>query len=197
MWHMLVPAGCLCVRHLLEDREFRRIWRDIQAFRSLVHPVSSSSTRPSGRSRRIQVEVDVVVSIDIAARWHAEAEGQAAGVAEDIPTKPVGAATGNVTMDLGSAATEAGGAADVGVGNGMFALHAGGGGRRSGDVDTPEGEVVNSQSRNGFGTVGLSWPGTRGYFGGSYGYDDTKYGIPIVEGGAVENQRRLSDDYAT
>jgi iron complex outermembrane receptor protein len=26
----------------------------------------------------------------------------------------------------------------------------------------------------------------RGYFGGSYGYDDTKYGIPIVEDGQVQ-----------
>ena len=72
------------------------------------------------------------------------------------------------------------------VGNGTVALHAGGGGRRSGDVDTPEGEIVNSQSRSGFGNVGLSWTGTRGYFGGSYGYDDTKYGAPVVEDGQVE-----------
>ena len=35
-----------------------------------------------------------------------------------------------------------------------FALHAGGGGRRSGDVDTPLGPLANSQSRNGFGNVG-------------------------------------------
>ena len=71
------------------------------------------------------------------------------------------------------------------VGNGTFALHAGGGGRRSGDVDTPEGEVLNSQSRSGFGSVGLSWTGAKGYFGGSYGYDDTKYGTPVVEEGQV------------
>jgi iron complex outermembrane receptor protein len=107
-------------------------------------------------------------------------------ITEDIPTRRIEGASGNVTMDLGSAAKEAAGAADVRVGNGTFALHAGGGGRRSGDVDTPEGEIDNSQSRNGFGTVGLSWTGTRGYFGGSYGYDDTKYGIPVVEGGILQ-----------
>ncbi|MBI4264156.1 MAG: TonB-dependent receptor [Acidobacteria bacterium] len=107
-------------------------------------------------------------------------------ITEDIPTRPMEGASGNVTLDLGSAAKEAAGAADVRVGNGLFALHAGGGGRRSGDVDTPEGEVDNSQSRNGFGTLGLSWTGTRGYFGGSYGYDDTKYGIPVVEGGILQ-----------
>jgi iron complex outermembrane receptor protein len=36
------------------------------------------------------------------------------------------------------------------------------------------------------GNVGLSWTGDRGYFGGSYGYDDTRYGIPVVEGGTLE-----------
>ena len=107
-------------------------------------------------------------------------------ITEEIPTRPLQRATGNFTVDLGSAAGEAGGAGDVQVGNGTFALHAGGGGRRSGDVATPEGDVTNSQSRNGFANVGLSWTRQRGYFGGSYGYDDTKYGIPIVEEGQVE-----------
>ncbi|MBI4477415.1 MAG: TonB-dependent receptor [Acidobacteria bacterium] len=78
------------------------------------------------------------------------------------------------------------GAADIHAGNGTFALHAGGGGRRSGDVDTPLGEVVNSQSRNGYANIGLAWTGSQGYFGGSYGYDDTKYGIPVVEEGSLQ-----------
>lgn len=107
-------------------------------------------------------------------------------ITEDIPTRPVTRPNGNFTFDLGSAAREGGAAGDMQVGNGTFALHAGGGGRRSGDVDTPEGEVVNSQSRSGFGNVGLSWTGAKGYFGGSYGYDDTKYGIPVIEEGQVQ-----------
>ena len=107
-------------------------------------------------------------------------------ITEDIPTRPVTGASGRFTSDLGSAAEEGGAAGDVRVGNGTLALHAGAGGRRSGDVDTPEGEIVNSQSRSGFGNVGLSWTGARSYFGGSYGYDDTKYGAPIVEDGQVE-----------
>ncbi len=107
-------------------------------------------------------------------------------ITNDIPTKPVTGATGNVTVDLGTAADEGGGAGDVTVGNGSFALHAGGGGRRSGDVSTPEGLVDNSQSRSGFGNIGLAWTGQKGYFGGSYGYDDTKYGIPVVEEGQIQ-----------
>ena len=90
-------------------------------------------------------------------------------ITEDIPTQPVREMSGNFTFDLGSAAAEAAGAGDVHVGNGRIALHIGGGGRRSDDVDTPAGTVENTQSRSGFGSVGLSWTAAKGYFGGSYG----------------------------
>ncbi|HEU4693989.1 MAG TPA: TonB-dependent receptor [Vicinamibacterales bacterium] len=107
-------------------------------------------------------------------------------ITDEIPTRPEMGTTGNLTFDLGSGANEAGAAGDVHIGNGKVALHVGGGGRRSSDVSTPEGDVVNSQSRSGFGNVGLSWTGERSYFGGSYGYDDTKYGIPVIEEGQVQ-----------
>ena len=107
-------------------------------------------------------------------------------ITDEIPTRPQMGVSGNLTFDVGSAAMEGGAAGDVHVGNGTVALHVGGGGRRSSDVDTPEGDVVNSQSRNGFGSVGLSWTGAKGFFGGSYGYDDTKYGIPVIEEGQVQ-----------
>jgi iron complex outermembrane recepter protein len=106
-------------------------------------------------------------------------------ITDEIPTTPMMGASGNFTFDAGSAATEAAGAGDVHVGNGTYALHVGGGGRHSGDVDTPEGTVPNSQSRNAFGNIGGSWTGTNAYFGGSYGYDNTKYGIPLVESGQI------------
>ena len=107
-------------------------------------------------------------------------------ITEDIPTKPIHGVQGNATFDGGSAATLASAGGSIKMGNGRFALNAGGGGSHSSDVDTPDGEVANSQSRNGFGNVGLSWTGAKSYFGGSYGYDDTRYGIPVVEGGNVE-----------
>jgi iron complex outermembrane receptor protein len=107
-------------------------------------------------------------------------------ITDEIPTQPERGVGGKMTLDVGSAAREVATAGDVHVGNGTVALHVGGGGRRSGDVTTPLGRVVNSQARNGFGTVGLAWTGERGYVGGSYGYDDTRYGIPVVEGGRIE-----------
>jgi len=107
-------------------------------------------------------------------------------ITEQIPSRKVAGARGTFTIDGGTAAREGGAAGELLWGNNTFALQLGGGGRRSGDVKTPEGDVENSHSRGGFGTVGLSWTGEKGYFGGSYGYDDTKYGIPVVEGGILE-----------
>jgi iron complex outermembrane receptor protein len=119
--------------------------------------------------------------------YGANAIGGLVNVINDIvPAKPVQGASGAVVMDLGTAAKEFGTAADVTWGNGAFALHAGGSGRRSGDVDTPQGEIANTQSRGGFGNVGLSWTRERGFLGASYGYDDTKYGIPFVEEGQIQ-----------
>lgn len=107
-------------------------------------------------------------------------------ITDEIPTEKQVGVTGNVMADLGSAAGEVGTAADLHAGNGTLALHVGGGGRRSGDVATPEGDVDNSQARSGFANVGLSWTRDRGYVGGSYGYDDSRYGIPVVEGGILQ-----------
>ena len=107
-------------------------------------------------------------------------------ITDAIPTARVNGTSGGLTLDFGSAATEAGGAADVRWGNNRWAIHASGSGRRSGDVDTPEGEIANTQSRGGFASIGAAWTGERTYFGGSYGYDDTKYGIPFVEEGLIQ-----------
>lgn len=107
-------------------------------------------------------------------------------ITDEIPTRPQIGVGGNVTFDVGTAANEGGAAGDIHAGNGTVALHLGGGGRRSGDVATPRGEIANSHSRGGFGSVGLSWTGERGYLGGSYGYDDTKYGVPVVEDGTIQ-----------
>jgi iron complex outermembrane receptor protein len=107
-------------------------------------------------------------------------------IADSVPDAVVTGVRGALTTDLGSNASQASGAADLWWGNARWALHAGGGGNRAGDYETPQGSVANTQSRNGFGSLGLSWTGAKGYVGASYGYEDTRYGIPYVEGGLVE-----------
>jgi iron complex outermembrane receptor protein len=106
-------------------------------------------------------------------------------ISDQIPTAKQNGASGNVVMSFGSNASAADGAADIHAGNGKFAVHFGGAGSRAGNYTTPDGEVENSQSRAGMGTFGASWTGDKSYLGASYGYDDTKYGIPVVEDGQI------------
>jgi iron complex outermembrane receptor protein len=107
-------------------------------------------------------------------------------VTDVIPTKPVTKTDGAAQVELGTAAEEAGGAADLSLGNRRFALHLGGSARRSGDVSTPLGETPNTQSRSAFGHVGGAYTTDKGFLGASYQYDDSKYGIPFVEEGETQ-----------
>jgi iron complex outermembrane receptor protein len=107
-------------------------------------------------------------------------------VSDIIPTQPVTRTGGEGQFEFGSAAEEVGGAGDVSIGNGKYAFHAGGSGRRSGDVSTPLGDVENSQSRTGLLHLGGAYTMSNGFVGASYQYDDTKYGIPFVEEGNVQ-----------
>jgi iron complex outermembrane receptor protein len=107
-------------------------------------------------------------------------------ITDSIPTQPANGTSGNITLNFGSNGGAAGGAGDFHVGNGTFALHFGGAGNRTGNYTTPEGEIDNSQSRMGMGQVGGSWTGANSYVGASYGYDDSRYGIPIVEEGQIQ-----------
>jgi iron complex outermembrane recepter protein len=107
-------------------------------------------------------------------------------VTDVIPNTPVTRTNGAAQLEFGSGAQEAGGAADLSLGNGRFAVHFGGSGRRSDLVGTPLGDIPNSQSRSGFGHVGGAFTGSKGFAGASYQYDDTKYGIPFVEEGETQ-----------
>ena len=106
-------------------------------------------------------------------------------ITDQIPTEPTTRPSGTLTFDFGSNGGQAAGAGDIHVGNGQFALHIGGAGRRAGDYRTPEGRVANSQSRMAMAQIGAAWTGDKAYAGVSYGYDDTNYGIPVVEEGAI------------
>lgn len=112
-------------------------------------------------------------------------------ISEQIPTRPVTTVTGSGQVDLASNAGQAGAAGDLSVGNGRWALNAGGSGRRAGEYTTPEGDVPNTGTRGGFGSVGVSRTSQDGYLGASVAVDDTRYGVPFVEEGDIElNPRR-------
>jgi iron complex outermembrane recepter protein len=104
-------------------------------------------------------------------------------VTNEIPRAPVTSPTGSFTFDAASNGGQAGGAGDVTVGNGKVALHLSGSGRRAGDYSTPEGDIPNSFNRAGFAEAGLAYTADNGYFGGSFAFDKSHYGIPLVEEG--------------
>ncbi len=105
---------------------------------------------------------------------------------DQIPSRPITAAKGNVTFDAGSGAGEAAGAGEFQVGNGTFALTLGANARHAGDYDTADFEVPNSSlEQRGF-NIGASRTTTNHYVGGSYALDDSRYGIPFVEEGQTE-----------
>lgn len=104
-------------------------------------------------------------------------------ITNDIPNAPVSTPTASFTVDAGSGAKDVGGAGDLTAGNGRLALHLSGSGRRSSDFRSPEGEVPNSFNRAAFAEAGGAYTAENGYFGGSYKYDRTHYGIPFVEEG--------------
>ena len=112
-------------------------------------------------------------------------------VTNGIPRAPVARATGSITLDALSGAPGGGGAGDVTLGNGTFAVRVAGSGRRSDDFKTPGGPIPNSFNWAGTADVGASYTSARGYFGASYAYDRTHYGIPFVEEGDTNlNPRR-------
>ncbi|MBY0494768.1 MAG: TonB-dependent receptor [Cyanobacteria bacterium] len=106
-------------------------------------------------------------------------------ITDSIPSQRTQGASGNFTFNFGSNGGAAGAAGDIHVGNGKYALHVGGAGNRSGNYDTPDGEVDNSRMRTGMAQMGVSRTGEKHYVGASYGYDDSKYGIPIVDQGRI------------
>lgn len=119
--------------------------------------------------------------------YGANAIGGLVNVISDlIPSQPVNRLEGTFTFDGATNAGQANGAGNVRMGNGTFAVNLGGGASRAGDYSTPDGAVENSQSRMGFVDIGGSWTGEHSYVGASYGYDDSRYGVPLVEEGQTE-----------
>jgi iron complex outermembrane receptor protein len=114
-------------------------------------------------------------------------------VTNTIPREPVTRPTGSFTFDTTSGMPGAGAAGGVTVGNGRLALHVAGSGRRSADMETPDGTLPNSFNRAAAAEVGGSYTSDRGYLGASYAWDRTHYGIPLVEeGNTTLNPRRQS-----
>ena len=106
-------------------------------------------------------------------------------ISNQIPTQPITRTLGNTQVDLATNGGEAAVAGDLTVGNGNWAIEPRRIGAPVGDYETPEGTVENTQSRGAFASVGVSRTSQNAYLGAGVQIDDTKYGVPVIEGGAI------------
>ncbi|HWP42515.1 MAG TPA: TonB-dependent receptor, partial [Blastocatellia bacterium] len=70
---------------------------------------------------------------------------------------------------------------------------ANGGGQRTGDYDTPVGEIENSRTRVGNALFGLGRYADKSFFSLSYGYDSRRYGVPFAALFEGEEEGELLD----
>ncbi|MEX2261720.1 MAG: TonB-dependent receptor [Bryobacteraceae bacterium] len=73
-----------------------------------------------------------------------------------------------------------GGTAGFDFGLGNWLIWGGGGGLRSGDYNTPLGEIENSHSRNGQTNAGFGRYGEKTFFSLDYRLFDSRYGVPTA-----------------
>lgn len=101
--------------------------------------------------------------------------------------------SGYITGVASSANGLGGGGAGVEYGIGKWLLWGDGAGNRSGDYDSPLGEVFNSHTRLGSGGGGFGRYAEKSFFNLSYGYENARYGIPPVGDEVVDLTLRRHD----
>jgi iron complex outermembrane recepter protein len=100
--------------------------------------------------------------------------------------------TGYATGVAGSNNAHGGGGAGFEYGTGRWMLSGSGSGQRTGDYNTPIGEIRNSKTRIANGGGGVGWYGDRGFLHFNGGYENSRYGIPFA--GEFEEPDPLDPD---
>ena len=112
-----------------------------------------------------------------------------------VLTTPTTGLIGQATTDVGSANSQAGSNASFQFGQARWQLWGGGGGRRTGDYGTPDGPVLNSETRLTNGRTGFGFAGERLAFSAGYQIEDGRYGVPFA--GAFEDEAGTPDGSET
>lgn len=107
-----------------------------------------------------------------------------------VPDNPV---TGSLLVGGASADERRSGAVALDGGARRFAWHLDASARSSDDVDTPDGELVNSWTDAASGAVGFSYVGEDGFAGLSYAGMETEYGSPAEEEVSIDLELRRWD----
>ena len=87
---------------------------------------------------------------------------------------------GQMSIDAGSASSQAGAFANAQHARGPLVIWVGGGTRRTDDYDTPAGIVENSKTRLSTGRAGLGYAGGRLFASGGFTFEDGRYGVPFA-----------------
>lgn len=87
---------------------------------------------------------------------------------------------GGLTFDASSADKAAGANGSIQIGRNGWTVWAGGGARRSGDYESPEGTIENSASRLQTGRAGFGYVGNRAFFSAGFTVEDGRFGIPFA-----------------
>ncbi|HEX6624620.1 MAG TPA: TonB-dependent receptor, partial [Pyrinomonadaceae bacterium] len=87
---------------------------------------------------------------------------------------------GYFTGLAGTTNSQAGTSGGIEYGTGRWMLWGNGSFQRTGDYDTPEGRVPNSQTRSLYGLGGFGWYGDKTFFSASYSHDNRRYGVPFA-----------------
>ena len=99
---------------------------------------------------------------------------------QEVHGQPHQGFLGQVSSAFGSNNGQAGASTNIQYGRGPWMIWLGGGGQRTGDYDTPIGEIPNSKSRITNGSAGLGWFGSRAFFSLDYKGNEGRYGIPFA-----------------
>ena len=107
---------------------------------------------------------------------------------------PFDGAIGGVSFDTGTGNAQLGGSGNVQYGQGPWTVWGGGGARRSGDYDTPEGPVDNSATGLRNARFGLGWTGRQWFFGVGAQLEDSRFGVPFASDLYAHDEDEASAD---
>jgi iron complex outermembrane recepter protein len=93
---------------------------------------------------------------------------------------PLTGLRGQILTEGGTANGHGAGNANLQYGQGSWLVWGGGGSRRLGDYNTPEGVVENSHLRLSNARGGVAYRGSRAFFGAGFTLEDGRYGIPFA-----------------
>jgi len=87
---------------------------------------------------------------------------------------------GQISADAGSTSGQAGTFASAQHARGGLMVWVGGGSRRTGDYNTPDGTVENSKTRQSSGRAGVGCSGKRVFTSSGFTFEDGRYGVPFA-----------------